>query len=205
VCSTAVIRPEPRPECLGARPATSISAIVSAGPIAERHPEKFLPQQHLIGLPSLWNRGNLAPRSDEPQSGATPMTPTMLPTPNTDWGFWGTISRVRCEPSVQPAEAWTLASATIAATTGATREGLPRQPGWPPLRRRCCRRTRSGRQPDGRDGGCRCALDELAYQSPDEPRDRYPSGSPLPHGRRHPPRDLGRDGPESVGAPAAGT
>jgi hypothetical protein len=44
----------------------------------------------------------------------TAMT-TVLPTTNTAWGFWGTIER--CEQGADPAAAWTLASAEIAAAT----------------------------------------------------------------------------------------
>ena len=40
------------------------------------------------------------------------MTETILPTNNTEWGFWGTIRH-----HADPAEAWTLAMQAITATT----------------------------------------------------------------------------------------
>jgi len=40
---------------------------------------------------------------------------TVLSTTNTAWGFWGTIER--CEQGADPAAAWALASAEIAAAT----------------------------------------------------------------------------------------
>ena len=34
------------------------------------------------------------------------MTTTILPTRNTDWGYFGTISRIETSPAADPTEAW---------------------------------------------------------------------------------------------------
>lgn len=47
------------------------------------------------------------------------MTTTILPTRNTEWGLFGTLSRIKTCPTDDPVEAWEIASRRIAATTGA--------------------------------------------------------------------------------------
>jgi hypothetical protein len=51
------------------------------------------------------------------------MSITILPTRNTEWGFFGTIGRSE-NAAADPAPAWDIASARIAETTGATPEGV---------------------------------------------------------------------------------
>jgi hypothetical protein len=48
---------------------------------------------------------------------------TILPTRNTDWGFWGTIARSE-NRAADPAAAWNIASRRIAEETGASPEGV---------------------------------------------------------------------------------
>lgn len=52
------------------------------------------------------------------------MSPTVLSSQNTEWGFWGTIRRHESEPDADVARAWELASRAIAAATGASPEGV---------------------------------------------------------------------------------
>jgi hypothetical protein len=54
----------------------------------------------------------------------TTMTTTTLPTRNTDWGYWGTISRIENDPAADPAKAWEIASRRIAEATEASPEGV---------------------------------------------------------------------------------
>jgi hypothetical protein len=54
----------------------------------------------------------------------TTMTTTILPTQNTEWGFWGTISRIENDPAVDAAKAWDIASRRIAEVTTAPAEGV---------------------------------------------------------------------------------
>jgi len=57
--------------------------------------------------------------------GAEPdMTTTILPTQNTEWGFWGTISRIENDPTADPAKAWEIASRRIAEATTASPQGV---------------------------------------------------------------------------------
>ena len=51
------------------------------------------------------------------------MTTTILPTRNTDWGFFGTMGRSE-NAAVDAAAAWEIASREIAETTGAAPEGV---------------------------------------------------------------------------------
>lgn len=51
------------------------------------------------------------------------MIAMILPTQNTEWGFWGSIERLE-HAAADIAEAWALASAAIAAKTGASPEGV---------------------------------------------------------------------------------
>jgi hypothetical protein len=51
-------------------------------------------------------------------------SPAILPSRNTEWGYWGTISRVERNSSVEVAEAWALASGLIAVATGAAPDGV---------------------------------------------------------------------------------
>ena len=55
---------------------------------------------------------------------STTMTTTILPTRNTDWGFWGTIARIENDPAADPAKAWEIASRRIAEVTTASPEGV---------------------------------------------------------------------------------
>jgi len=52
------------------------------------------------------------------------MTTTILPTRNTEWGFWGTIDRIDDDLAADAPKAWTLASKSIAAATGVSPEGV---------------------------------------------------------------------------------
>ena len=52
------------------------------------------------------------------------MTTTTLPTQNTEWGYWGTISRIENYPAADPAKAWDIASRRIAEVTTASPEGV---------------------------------------------------------------------------------
>ena len=52
------------------------------------------------------------------------MTTTILPTPNTEWGFFGTIARIEASPAVEPTEVWEIAAHRIAETTEASPEGV---------------------------------------------------------------------------------
>jgi hypothetical protein len=52
------------------------------------------------------------------------MTPTILPTRNEPWGFWGTIARIENDPAADPAKAWEMASRRIAETTEASPDGV---------------------------------------------------------------------------------
>lgn len=52
------------------------------------------------------------------------MTTTILPTRNTEWGFWGTIDRIDDDLAADAPKAWTLASQAIAAATGVSPEGV---------------------------------------------------------------------------------
>ena len=52
------------------------------------------------------------------------MTTTILPTRNTEWGFYGTIDRINDDLAADAPKAWTLASKRIAAATGVSPEGV---------------------------------------------------------------------------------
>lgn len=52
------------------------------------------------------------------------MTTTILPTRNTDWGYFGTIARIETSPAVESTEAWAIAARRIAETTEASPEGV---------------------------------------------------------------------------------
>lgn len=52
------------------------------------------------------------------------MTTTILPTRNTEWGFYGTIGRIDDDLAADAPTAWTLASKSIAAATGVSPEGV---------------------------------------------------------------------------------
>ena len=52
------------------------------------------------------------------------MTTTILPTRNTDWGFFGTIARIETSPAADPTEAWEIAARRIAEATEASPEGV---------------------------------------------------------------------------------
>ena len=52
------------------------------------------------------------------------MTTTILPTRNTEWGFWGTIARIENDPVADPAKAWEIASRRIAEVTDASPEAV---------------------------------------------------------------------------------
>ena len=52
------------------------------------------------------------------------MTTTILPSQNTECGFWGTISRIETDPAADPARAWEIASRRIAEVTTASPEGV---------------------------------------------------------------------------------
>lgn len=52
------------------------------------------------------------------------MTTTILPTRNTEWGFWGTIDRIDDDLAADAPKAWTQASQAIAAATGVSPEGV---------------------------------------------------------------------------------
>ena len=52
------------------------------------------------------------------------MTTTILPTRNTEWGFWGTISHIGNDPTADPARAWEIASCRIAEATTGSPEGV---------------------------------------------------------------------------------
>jgi hypothetical protein len=54
----------------------------------------------------------------------TTMTTTILPARNTDWGYFGTIARIKTSPAVDPADAWEIASRRIAEVTEASPEGV---------------------------------------------------------------------------------
>ena len=123
------------------------------------------------------------------------MTTTILPSQNTEWGFWGTIARIKNDPAADPAKAWDIASRRIAEVTTASPEGvsrLPRQPPWSALRRRRRGRALEGRDAEGGDRRRRHPLDGLAHRPQDQPRDRDPEGAPLPDRLRQPLRDHGR-------------
>jgi hypothetical protein len=51
------------------------------------------------------------------------MTSTILPSRNTEWGFFGTIGRSE-NAAADPAPAWDIAFARIAETTGTAPEGV---------------------------------------------------------------------------------
>ena len=52
------------------------------------------------------------------------MTTTILPTRNTEWGFFGTIDRIEHDLAADAPKAWTPASQAIAAATGVSPEGV---------------------------------------------------------------------------------
>jgi hypothetical protein len=52
------------------------------------------------------------------------MITTILPTRNTEWGFFGTIDRIEHDLAADAPKAWTLASESIAAATGVSPEGV---------------------------------------------------------------------------------
>ena len=52
------------------------------------------------------------------------MTTTILPTRNTDWGYFGTIARIETSPAAEPTEAWAIAARRIAEATEASPEGV---------------------------------------------------------------------------------
>ena len=52
------------------------------------------------------------------------MTTTILPTRNTEWGFFGTIARIETGPATEPTEAWAIAARRIAEATEASPEGV---------------------------------------------------------------------------------
>ena len=52
------------------------------------------------------------------------MTATILPTRNTEWGFWGSIDRIDDDLAADAPKAWTQASQAIAAATGVSPEGV---------------------------------------------------------------------------------
>ena len=52
------------------------------------------------------------------------MTTTILPTRNTDWGFWGSIAHSHYDLATDAAAAWEIASRRIAETTEASPEGV---------------------------------------------------------------------------------
>jgi hypothetical protein len=52
------------------------------------------------------------------------MTTTILPTRNTEWGYWGTIASIENDPAADPARAWEIVSRRIAETTEASPEGV---------------------------------------------------------------------------------
>jgi hypothetical protein len=52
------------------------------------------------------------------------MTTTILPSRNTEWGYWGTIGRIENDPAADTAEAWEIASRRIAEVTTASPEGV---------------------------------------------------------------------------------
>ena len=108
------------------------------------------------------------------------MTTTILPTRNTDWGFWGTIARIETIPAADPTKAWEIASRRIAETTNASPEGV-----------REFLDSRHGRHfaDDVANGSARASprrrdrrrhrpLDGLADRSQDQPRRGHPGGLP---------------------------
>ena len=109
------------------------------------------------------------------------MTTTILPTQNTEWGFWGTISRIENDPAADPAKAWEIASRRIAEVTTASPEGV-----------RDFLDSRHGRHfaddvanelwkgetPEGRDRRRDHPLDGLAHRPQDQPREGIPHGLP---------------------------
>ncbi len=52
------------------------------------------------------------------------MTTTILPTQNTEWGFFGTIGRIENDPAADAGKAWEIASRRIAEATIASPEGV---------------------------------------------------------------------------------
>ena len=52
------------------------------------------------------------------------MATTILPTRNTDWGFWGSIAHSHYDLATDAAAAWEIASRRIAETTEASPEGV---------------------------------------------------------------------------------
>ena len=123
------------------------------------------------------------------------MTTTILPTQNTEWGFWGTIGRIENDPAADPAKAWDIASRRIAEATTASPEGV-----------RDFLDSRHGRhfaddvaselwKGETLEGGDRRRdrpLDGLAHRPQDQPRDRDPARASLPDRLRQPLRDHGR-------------
>jgi hypothetical protein len=49
---------------------------------------------------------------------------TILPSRNTEWGYWGTIGRIENDLAADPAKAWDIASRRIAEVTTASPEGV---------------------------------------------------------------------------------
>jgi hypothetical protein len=68
----------------------------------------------------------MASRRNQPKAPtmSTTLTDTILPTRNTDWGYWGTLSRSEAAPGIDAARAWEIASRRIAEATGAAPEGV---------------------------------------------------------------------------------
>ena len=52
------------------------------------------------------------------------MTNAILPTRNTEWGYFGTIARIETSRAVDPVDAWEIASRRIAEVTEASPEGV---------------------------------------------------------------------------------
>jgi hypothetical protein len=52
------------------------------------------------------------------------MTTTILPSQNTEWGFWGTLGRIENDLAADAAKAWESASRRIAEATSASSEGV---------------------------------------------------------------------------------
>jgi hypothetical protein len=52
------------------------------------------------------------------------MTTTILPSQNTEWGYWGTVARIENDPAADPAKAWEIASRRIAEVTTTSPEGV---------------------------------------------------------------------------------
>ena len=123
------------------------------------------------------------------------MTTTILPTRNTEWGFWGTIGRIENDPAADPAKAWDIASRRIAEVTTASPEGVRDFLD--------CRHGRhfaddvaselwKGETLEGGDRRRHRPLDGLAHRPQDQPRDRDPARASLPDRPRQPLRDHGR-------------